>query len=184
MATNDILTVKAGKVIIGHTAGANGKFTCTPDTRKGAISLVLQDSILHFQWKDRARGTKEDDRMLFPGDATFKKVNTGRPTDRVYVLKFISGLSLMFWMQDKGAEKDEEICTKLNTYINDAAAANAALAAATAAAAPATGAAAASIGRGGAPGGMNAEQVPNPIFVVVRNLKRFLVPELEHMHIL
>lgn len=99
--------------------------------------------------------------MIFPGDATFKKVNTGRANDRVYVLKYSSGSSLMFWMQDKNAEKDEEICTKINTYINDLTAAHAALTtnASATSTAPAIGGLAAGMGRVNTPGGVNADQV-------------------------
>ncbi|GLE11675.1 hypothetical protein PINS_up024234, partial [Pythium insidiosum] len=46
--------------------------------------------------------------FLFPDDAAFSKVNTGREGDRVYLLPH------------KDASRDEELAKKVNDYMNNA----------------------------------------------------------------
>lgn len=54
------------------------------------------------------------------GDCEFKKVKTGREQDRVYMLKYMSGgQRLMYWMQNKSTEKDEELVKKINDLFNN-----------------------------------------------------------------
>ena len=82
-----LVEFKAGKMILTGPNSA-GKFNCTADKRKGTVSLVsAPDQLLHFRWADRTSGNVEDDRIIFPGDATFKSVKAGRDEDRVYILK-------------------------------------------------------------------------------------------------
>jgi 26S proteasome regulatory subunit N13 len=91
----------------------------TPDLRKGKILLVKEsDNLLHFKWDNRVNNQTEDDRIIFPGDALFKKVKTGRENDRVYLLTFHSQ-KFMFWMQDLDASKDAENVTKMNDLMNN-----------------------------------------------------------------
>ncbi|EKX33591.1 hypothetical protein GUITHDRAFT_39767, partial [Guillardia theta CCMP2712] len=79
-----------------------------PDVRKGLIRLFTspEDQLLHFTWTSRSNGieTVEDDRILFPGDATFSYVEQARnnpKNNRVYVLKFVdSNEKMFFWMQE------------------------------------------------------------------------------------
>lgn len=86
--------------------------------------------------------------MVFAGEYIFKKVKTGREGDRVYMLKYLSGtVRLMFWLQDKGAEKDAELIQKVNDCLaNPNAAADAAAERARASASAAGGAGGAGAG--------------------------------------
>lgn len=109
---------KAGKCVM--TREASGDYMVTPDLRKGQISLGKgDDNLTHLKWTDRTSNTVIDDMIVFQDEVDFKKVNTGRAGDRVYMLKWRLGdRRLMFWMQDKSDEKDEENCRKINEYIS------------------------------------------------------------------
>lgn len=77
------------------------------------------DSLMHFCWKDRTSGQVEDDLIIFPDDAEFLKVPQCT-TGRVFVLKFkTSPRRLFFWSQEPKDDKDEEIVSKINEYINN-----------------------------------------------------------------
>jgi hypothetical protein len=90
-----------------------------PDKRKGQISLVMRESLMHFQWKDRTTGTIEDDLIIFPEEATFYKVEKCT-TGRVFLLDFKDSTKLFFyWMQEPNDAKDAEHCTKINQCINN-----------------------------------------------------------------
>lgn len=153
-AAPSVISFKAGLMVIGNET--DGRFNCSADNRKGLISLVKDqaDNLLHFRWSTRPQGTVEIDRMIFPDEVDFKKVNTGRPEDRVYLLKYRGGgPKLMFWLQDQSTEKDADNISKLNNYLNDPAAAdaahNAAVAAHRASSTTAAGGASAGAGAGG-----------------------------------
>jgi len=91
-----------------------------PDTRKGLIYLNQspEDSLMHFYWKDRSTNKVEEDLIIFPFEAEFSKVKQSK--DRVYILKFqSSSQKLFFWMQEPKADKDEELCKKVNDIINN-----------------------------------------------------------------
>lgn len=135
-----IISFKAGKIDLDGPK-ANGSYKATADRRRGTVSLVrTNDQLVHFRWTDRVSGAIEDDRILFPDEISFQKVKTGRDGDRVYMIKYSSGAEpMMFWMQDKSAEKDEEQCAKINEYANNPAAA-AEAASSTSAPTPASGA--------------------------------------------
>jgi 26S proteasome regulatory subunit N13 len=74
------------------------------------------DELTHLQWKDRTTNTVVEDVIVMPSDATFTKVDTGRPKDRVYLLQYQGGSArrFFFWMQAASDEKDEEDAKKLN----------------------------------------------------------------------
>ena len=77
------------------------------------------DQLMHFKWKDRTSGNFEGDYIIFPGDVEFKKVPQCT-TGRVFLLKFKeNGNKLFFWMQEPKADKDEELCKKVNDYLNN-----------------------------------------------------------------
>ncbi|KAI0227864.1 Proteasomal ubiquitin receptor ADRM1 [Lamellibrachia satsuma] len=90
-----------------------------PDKRKGQVYVYQSDdSLMHFCWKDRTKGTIEDDLIIFPEDVEFKHVKQCT-TGRVYLLKFkSSSRKMFFWLQEPKSDKDEENCRKVNEYLN------------------------------------------------------------------
>merc|ERR1719382_2367836 len=77
------------------------------------------DQLMHFKWKDRTSSTVEDDLIIFPDDVEFKKVSQCT-TGRVFILKFKStSRKLFFWMQEPKDDKDEELCKKVNDFLNN-----------------------------------------------------------------
>lgn len=59
------------------------------------------------------------DFIIFPNDAKFIKVNTGREGDRVYLLQYNNSTRrFFFWMQNKDSSKDDELTKKLNDNMN------------------------------------------------------------------
>merc|ERR1711935_1023087 len=78
-----------------------------------------EDQLMHFKWKDRTTSTVEDDLIIFPDDVEFKKV-AQCTTGRVFILKFKStSRKLFFWMQEPKDDKDEELCKKVNDFLNN-----------------------------------------------------------------
>lgn len=79
----------------------NGKVLVTPDMKKGKICLYKgEDQLVHFQWLDRQTGVSQEDVIIFPEEATFSRVNTGREHDRVYLLQYKnSSRRFFYWMQ-------------------------------------------------------------------------------------
>lgn len=95
------------------------------------------DGLVHFQWRERSSTAPELNFMVFPQEAVFEKVPTGRDGDRIYQFKYTTTeRRYYFWMQEPLDTADEDNVKKLNEYINNPAAA-------AAAAAPAAGAQAA-----------------------------------------
>ncbi len=57
--------------------------------------------------------------IIFPDEAEFKKV-PACTTGRVFVLRFKStSRRFFYWMQESKADKDDELCNKINEYINN-----------------------------------------------------------------
>ncbi|PIL22509.1 hypothetical protein GSI_15198 [Ganoderma sinense ZZ0214-1] len=90
------------------------------DPTKGAILLQNgEDGLLHFIWKNRTNNDAEEDLILFPGDATFQKVEQSA-WGRTYVLKFSSSNQRhFFWMQDADGSRDEEFVGNVNRLLAD-----------------------------------------------------------------
>ncbi|KAK2192539.1 hypothetical protein NP493_28g06043 [Ridgeia piscesae] len=90
-----------------------------PDKRKGQVYVYQSDdSLMHFCWKDRTKGTVEDDLIIFPEDVEFKHVKQCT-TGRVYLLKFkSSSRKMFFWLQEPKSDKDEENSRKVNEFLN------------------------------------------------------------------
>lgn len=97
-----------------------GKFRISPDLRKGLVTLVKSDRVLHLKWTDRTTNVVQDDLTVLPNAATLKKVTTGREGDRVYVLQYTgSHHRHFFWMQDKNGDKDEDFVKKMNDLMKN-----------------------------------------------------------------
>jgi len=114
------LTGRTNKPLVEFKAGKmmfNGSLV-TPDKRKGLIQLTqAADSLIHFIWKDRTTGVVEDDLIIFPEEATYKKVKS---QNRIFLLEFKdSSKKHFFWMQEPSEDKDEEYLTKINQFINN-----------------------------------------------------------------
>jgi hypothetical protein len=93
--------------------------TVSPDTRKGLVFMKLEDSLLHFCWKDRSNGQIEDDFIIFPGDAEIKPI-TQCKTGRVILLKFKeNNRKYFYWLQEPKDDKDEEYVKKVNNFIDN-----------------------------------------------------------------
>lgn len=85
---------------------ATEKYMIAPKTEKGYIQIVKDEyQTPKFQWKNRITDQVNAgvDLTIFPGDASFKRVNTGRPDDRVLILQFAQRQDrrFFFWLQDK-----------------------------------------------------------------------------------
>jgi len=110
-----LVEFRAGKMTFNTTSKM-----VSPDKRKGMLSVLqADDQLMHLQWKDRGTGTVEDDLIIFPDDVEFKAV-PACTTGRVFVLKFkTSNKRMFFWMQEPKADKDEELCKKVNENLNN-----------------------------------------------------------------
>jgi 26S proteasome regulatory subunit N13 len=88
----------------------------TPDPRKGLVRLLKgEDTLTHFQWWDRGLNSMED--IIFPQEATFKKVE--QSSGRVYLLSFKhDDRKFFFWMQETREENDADICNIVMHHLN------------------------------------------------------------------
>ncbi|KAL9178432.1 hypothetical protein ACHAXT_003762 [Thalassiosira profunda] len=105
---------------------------------------------LQLEWRDRRTQTAVNTIRIFAEyDATFQRVETGREGDRVYLLTCGAGADArhFFWMQDRDAKPDDDLCAKVNLYMADPA--EASQAAGTAAAASGDGTADGAAATGG-----------------------------------
>jgi len=111
--TKNLVEFRAGKM------NMRGKMV-HPDKRKGQVYVYQsEDSLMHFCWKDRTKGTVEDDLIIFPDDIEFKRV-AQCTTGRVYLLRFSSSnRKFFFWMQEPKSDKDEELSKKVNEVLNN-----------------------------------------------------------------
>ena len=144
-----LLEFKAGKCLLEAqgvsegvsegVSGGGGDFLVTPQPQRGSVALVKGEGYVYFRWLDRSSSSSSSSGQLdpscnwivFPNSVVFKKINTGRAEDRVYLLKWKDeNRRVMFWMQDKSADKDEENCKQVNELCNNPAAVSAAVAAA------------------------------------------------------
>jgi len=111
--TKNLVEFRAGKMNL------RGKMV-HPDKRKGQVYVYQsEDSLMHFCWKDRTKGTVEDDLIIFPDDIKFSRVSQCT-TGRVYLLRFSSSnRKFFFWMQEPKSDKDDEYCKKVNEVLNN-----------------------------------------------------------------
>ena len=112
--------ITANEALIEFKAGRmnfDGK-RVTPDKRRGVIKVIKDpQGIKQFQWTEDGSANPFQNIMIFPGDATFKKIKQSK--DRVYCLYFEQTKQRhFFWMQEKDKEEDAERCKKLHNLIN------------------------------------------------------------------
>jgi len=114
-----LVRFKAGKMT-AEWQSASRKFLVSPQNEKGEIVLTraADGQLLHFQWLNRVSKEVVDDYIVF-ADCEYKKVDTGREDDRVYMLEWTgSSRRFFFWMQDKDDSKDAENMAKINEHIS------------------------------------------------------------------
>ena len=104
-APEPLVKFKAGRCELEPLSGAQaGSFNVTPVPKKGEVQVVRNDEgMTQFLWKDRTTMQVDPgcDHLVFPGDAQFERVETGRDGDRVFSLQFAANRSrrFFFWMQ-------------------------------------------------------------------------------------
>ena len=114
-----LLSFKAGKVDLALQE--NGKYTATPDTRRGQVNLKYNDdSKLVWEWYDRREKTVVDAIIV---TSTVQLERTPVPKsqdasqdDRVYYWKLDNEWK-MIWLQDK--EEDKELIGKVNDILKN-----------------------------------------------------------------
>lgn len=112
-----LLSFKAGKVEMALQE--NGKFTCTPDTRRGQVNLKYgEDDKLVWEWYDRREKTVVDTVSITDPvtlhRAAVPKSQDADSNDRVYYWK-LDNEWRMIWLQDK--EEDLELIPKVNDIL-------------------------------------------------------------------
>eukprot|EP00968_Pinguiococcus_pyrenoidosus_P005405 scaffold347_cov239-Pinguiococcus_pyrenoidosus.AAC.18 len=117
-----LVRFKAGKLTTEWKSD-RGRFLVTPQPEKGEIVLTRgeEGQLLHFQWRNRVSKEVVDDYIVF-ADCEYKRVDTGRPADRVFMLEWTGRARdkrFFFWMQDKDASKDEERMRSINLHISN-----------------------------------------------------------------
>lgn len=96
-----LVSFKCGQMNHESIRGQSSKLRLAADQRKGLLQVVKEgDGMIHVQWRDRATGQMGFDRPVFPDDITFKRIRTGKDTDRVYEFKYKANETrFFFWMQ-------------------------------------------------------------------------------------
>ena len=112
-----LLSFKAGKVDLALQD--NGKYTATPDTRRGQVNLKYNDdNNLIWEWYDRREKAVVD--TIHVTDpvklerATVPESQDASADDRVYYWK-LDNEWRMIWLQDK--EEDKELIPKANDIL-------------------------------------------------------------------
>lgn len=80
------------------------------------------DGLKYLQWSSRTSDNEKDKPLIiFPGNQTFTKVETGVEADRVYLLQFKDSPDrrFFFWMQDPNESEDVNIVKKLNDALGN-----------------------------------------------------------------
>ena len=98
-----LVSFKAGRLTcVGPSSG--GAYQITADKKRGTLALVRSttqhpegEGVISLQWTERNGKDVKQNLLLF-GDAIFRKVDTRRPNDRVYVLQYnMSDRRFFFW---------------------------------------------------------------------------------------
>jgi Proteasome complex subunit Rpn13 ubiquitin receptor len=98
-----LVSFRCGLINSENIPGDSTKLRMRADPRKGELRLMRSfDGVLTLEWRDRTTGNPIHSWMVFPGDITFRRVKTGRESDRVYGLQFTAAgdsRRFFFWMQ-------------------------------------------------------------------------------------
>lgn len=94
--------------MMNSDSGVGGRVRLAADKRKGEL-LVARDGegMVHVQWRDRATGALAFDRVVFPGDVTFKRIaSPGGAKDCIVELRYVAGAQqrFFFWLQEPKAD--------------------------------------------------------------------------------
>lgn len=57
------------------------------------------------------------DIIILPEEAVYKKVDTGREGERVFILEIAGNRRFFYWMQDKSPDKDEVSVSTINMIV-------------------------------------------------------------------
>jgi len=83
------------------------------------IEMKFEDDLMHLWWKNRTTGVAEDELIVFPGEATFEKVQQD-PSGRTHILKFSSSdQSYFFWFQRANKDTDLRAQVDINAFLQD-----------------------------------------------------------------
>ena len=90
----------------------------TPLDKRGLLYLDSgEEGFLHLYWKDRKTNAVEEDLIIFPEEALFKKL--AHESASAYVLLFkSSSQKLIFWIQEKNPYSNQSIMGKFNELMN------------------------------------------------------------------
>ncbi|KAK4688204.1 hypothetical protein P7C73_g1904, partial [Tremellales sp. Uapishka_1] len=86
---------------------------------RGVLQLRTRDDLVHVAWTNQWTGTVETELLVFPGEATFSKVDED-PSGRTHVLKFSSSDQLyFFWYIEAVGGIDEQVTVDINGLLQD-----------------------------------------------------------------
>lgn len=104
-----LFSCKAGKCVATPVPGS-GNFKVAPEKARGTLSVERTtaasaegEGLLHLLWEPRKAGgdSAGDDVIMFPNEAEFSRVDTGKGGERVFLLQYKSSERRFFyWMQD------------------------------------------------------------------------------------
>lgn len=105
-----LVTFRAGRLFQDETTKL-----VTADKKRGRVKCTKDErGLFHFLWFNRINGQQELDLTIFPGTASWEKVDECKD-GRVFLLRLLdANRKHFFWMQETTDEKDEEYSTNIN----------------------------------------------------------------------
>jgi len=84
------------------SSSAQKQYRVVADPKKGELMLYrADDGLKYLQWSSRTSDNEKDKPLIiFPGNQTFTKVETGVEADRVYLLQFKDSPDRRFFFLD------------------------------------------------------------------------------------
>ncbi|ORY34863.1 proteasome complex subunit Rpn13 ubiquitin receptor-domain-containing protein [Naematelia encephala] len=112
---SNLISVPAGR----STRRSPNERWVDPQPDKGFLQMRLEDDLMHLWWKPRGLDVREDELIVFPGEATFEKVGQDS-SGRTHVLKFSSSdQKYFFWFQRASTETDLRAEVDINSLLQD-----------------------------------------------------------------